>query len=124
MLKPATPPLTSLSVQELKSFVTGRIKLRFRWDDDRNDLGFAAKGSVAIQKVRHLILLPGGKSLLAFDDRGGLALHRVELGDGHVSLPVVAHVESDKCLSFDPRKNTLITTTLPYPILVCARGNG
>ena len=119
MLRPATPPLASLSAQELKSFVTGQIKLRLRWDTNRDDLGFAAKGLTRIVDARHLCLLPGGKTLLAFDNRGSVALRRVELVDGQVALPVVANFESNQgMIIFRYEQSKLLTTTSPCPVLV------
>lgn len=123
VLKPATPPLTSLSAQELKSFVTGWIKLRLRWGHDQTNLGFATKGVVGIPRVCRLMLLPGGKSLLVIDGRGGLAIRRVELELGRVFLPVVANFESDKWLTPEPGQNKLLIATSPCPILVRAQRN-
>ena len=118
VLKPATPPLTSLSAQELKGFIAGWINLRFRWEKDHTNFGFTKKGVVGIPGPCCLFLLPGGKTLLTIDDRGGLALRRIEMVDGRVSLPSVATIESDKVLVFKPGRNKLITTTSPSPILV------
>ena len=119
MLRPATPPLASLSAQELKSFVIGQIKLRLRWDTNQDDLGFAARGLARIVDVRNLCLLPGGKTLLAFDNRGSITLRRIKLVDGQVALPVVASFESDRgIIVFRHEQSKLLTTTSPCPILV------
>ena len=122
-LRSAKPPLTFLSAQELKSFVVGWIKLRFRRDNGQSDLGFSAKGLVGIPRVYRVMLLPGGKSLLAIDNRGGLALRRIELEDGQVSLPVVANIKSEEWLDFEPGQNKLLITMSPYPILVRVQRN-
>ena len=97
----ATPPLTFLSAPELHTLVTGRIKLRLRQNlRHGKDVGFAEKGLVGIGAVCNLTLLPGGKSLLAIDSRGGVTLRRIELRDGQAALPVVTNIKSDKTTSF------------------------
>lgn len=123
MVKPATPPLISLSVEELKTFVIGRTKFRFRWDKDPINRGFAAKGVAGIPGVHCLTLLPGGKSLLTINKSEGLTLRRIELDGGRASLPVVKCIEYDQCSEFGPVQDNLLTTTLPHPILVRSRGN-
>ena len=76
--------LTSLSAQELKTFVTCRVKLQLRLDKGQDNVGFAAKsfGAVSVSGQCRLILFPGGKFLLAIGYFGQLALHRIELDNG------------------------------------------
>ena len=86
-LGPATSPLASLSAQEIRTFVVDWIKLHHRWDNcsGAGD-GFAGKELVGIPGVCNLMLLPGGKSLLAIDRRGGITLYRINMADRRVSL--------------------------------------
>jgi hypothetical protein len=121
VLKTATPPPTSLSALELKNIVTGRIKLQLRWDKSETNLGFTTKGLLGIPRVCRFMLLPGGKSLLAIDNRGGLTLRRIELDHGKVSFPVVANLKSEEWLSPEPGQNKLLTTTSPCPTLIRAQ---
>ena len=118
MLRPATPPLTSLLAQELKTFVTRWAKLRLRWDTDNEDLGFNSKGLLSIPGGCRLKLLPGGKSLLVIDSRGGVSLRRIELGNGKVSLPVVTSIDSKQDAGVGLGWNQLLTTMSPCPILI------
>lgn len=121
-LRSATPPLTSLSAEELKNFVTGRVKLRLRWDKDDNENGFAAEGLIGIPGVCQLRLLPGGKFMLIIDSRGGVTLHRIKLEDGQVSLSVVANIKYDKIV-VGCGWSKLLTTVSPCPILIHKQGN-
>jgi hypothetical protein len=123
VLKTATPPPTSLTAQELKNIVTGRIKLRLRWDKGETDLGFTTKGLLGIPRACRFMLLPGGKSLLVIDNRGGLTLRRIELDHDRVSLPVVVNFKSEEWLPHEPGQNKLLTTTSPCLILVRAQRN-
>ena len=124
-LRSATPPLTSLSAQELKSFVTGRVKLRLRWDKGDDENGFAAKHLIGIPGVRQLRLLPGGKSVLVIDNYGGVALHRIEFKDDKVFLPLVANVnlECDQEAIVMAMRSELLTAMSPYPIFIHRLGN-
>jgi len=117
----ATPPLTSLSAQELKTFVTGRVKLRLRWDKDDGD--FVTNGLVGISGVCELRLLPGGKSMVVVGNRGGVTLRRIELEDGQVSLPVVANVNYEQKIIIGVGWSKLLTAMSPCPILVHKQGN-
>ena len=94
MLKLATPPLTSLSAHELKTLVTGRIKLRLRLKNGYHDRGFIIKGNV------------------------GITLRRIELRDRLVPLPIVANIESNQQVAFGLGRSKLLTTMEPCPILV------
>ena len=87
-LRSATPPLSCLSAQELKTFVAGRVKLRLRWDKDHSN--FFAKGLFGIHGVCEFRLLPGGKSVIVISGCGGVMLRRIELEDSQASPPVVA----------------------------------
>jgi hypothetical protein len=128
VLRPATPPLTSLSTPELKTLVTGFVKMRIRWGKvsgprcskrfDEN--GLAAKGVIGMPGVREFRLLPGGKSLIVIDNRGGMTLRRITLEGGQASLPVVASVERDKRRTMGSW-NRLLTAMSPCPILVHER---
>jgi len=121
--KSATPPLTSLSVHELKTFVIGRIKLRLLWDRGDEENGFATMGLIGVPEVCELKLLPGGKSVLVINGRGGVTLRRIELEDGQVSLPVVANVEYDQGIIAGLGWNKLLTAMSPSPVLVHRQGN-
>ena len=114
MLRSATPPLPSLSAQELKTFVTGRVKLRLRWNKDAKENDFAAMGLVEVPGVEDLRLLPGGKSMLIMSHCEGATLRRVKFEDGRVSLPVVA--KFPRSLSTFWRWQ-LLTAMSPCPIL-------
>ena len=122
-LKSATPPLTSLSAQELKTFVTGRVKLRLRWDKGDNENGLITKGLTGIPGMRGFNLLPGGKSLLVVGDRGDVTLWRIELEGGHVSLPVVANIKYDQRIIVGPGWSKLLVAMSPCPILIHKQGN-
>ena len=116
-LRVATPPLSSLSVKELKTFVVGWAKLRRRFNDSNKNLDFAAKGVTEIPGLNSLILLPGGRSLLAINSHEGYTtLCRVELEDGQASLPVVANIKFSERM--DSWRRRLLTTTSPCPLLV------
>ena len=117
-LRSAIPPLTSLSTQELKTFVTRRAKLRLRWGKDDGENGLVTKGLVGIFGIRMLWLLPGGRSVLVIDNRRGLTLRRVELDDGRASLPIVANIEYDQEAIAGPEWFTLLTVMSPCPILI------
>ena len=123
-LGPATSPLTSFSAQEIRTFVVNWIKLHHRWDN-RSGAGssFAAKDLVGIPGVCNLMLLPGGKSIVAIDRRGGIALYRINMADRRVSLSIVANIKSDQGMLFGPGRNKLLTTMLPCPILVHGQRN-
>ena len=113
----ATPPLSSLSVKELKTLVVGWAKLRRRFNDSNKNLDFAAKGVTEIPGLNSLILLPGGRSLLAINSHEGYTtLCRVELEDGQASLPVVANIKFSERM--DSWRRRLLTTTSPCPLLV------
>lgn len=119
VLKPATPPLASLSTRELKTLVTGRARLRLRMENGHDNLGFAAKGLITIPARCDLILLPGGKHLLVIQYNGAIALRRIELKDGQVSLPVVTDIKSKGKLDLRTCGwSKLLTTMSPCPILV------
>jgi hypothetical protein len=125
VLKPAIPPLASLSTEDIKTFVIGRMKLRHRFSNDNENLGFAAKGATEIPGVCDLMLLPGGRSLLAIKyDEGDVTLHRIGLEDGQASLPVTANIG----LGARPERmylwNKLLITISPCPVLVHFRGDG
>ena len=113
------PPLTSLSTQELKTFVTGRAKLRLRWDkrDYQIKKDFAAKSLIRIPGVRRLRLLPGGKSVLVIDSRDEVALHRIEFKGNQVSLSLVVNIKCDRAVVM-ARQSELLTAMSPCPILV------
>ena len=119
------PPLTSLSTQELKTFVTGRAKLRLRWDkrDYQIKKDFAAKSLIRIPGVRRLRLLPGGKSVLVIDNHGNVALHRIEFKDDQVSLPFVANLKCDQEAIVAAGQSELLTAMSPCPFLVHRLGN-
>ena len=121
MLKPATPPLASMSAQELKTFVTGRAKLRLRLKNGANDLGFAARGVTAIPGICIPMLLPGGKLLLAMDYSEGTTLRRIELEDGQASLPIVSNVKLGQRMSLGAESCQLFITMSPHPIFVHVR---
>ena len=122
-LRLATPLPTSLSAPELQTLVTGRIKLPLHQDLKRGkDVGFTVKGLVGIDAICNLTLLPGGKSLLAIDSRGGVTLRRIELRDGQAALSVVANIKSDQTTSFGVGWRKSLTAMSPCPILVHARG--
>ena len=124
-LRSATPPLTSLSVQELKTFVTGRVKLRLRWDkrDYQIKKDFTAKSLIRIPGVRRLRLLPGGKSVLVIDNHRSVALHRIEFKDDQVSLPLVANLKCDQETIIAIRQSELFTAMSPCPFHVHRLGN-
>ena len=124
-LRPATPPLTSLSAQELKTFVTGRVKLRLRWDkrDHQIKKDFATKSLVGVSGVPQLRLLPGGKSVLVIDNHGNVALHRIEFKDDQVSLPFVANLKCDQEAIVAAGQSELLTAMSPCPFLVHRLGN-
>jgi hypothetical protein len=67
--------------------------------------------------------LPGGKSVLVIDNRGGVTLRRIELEDDRVSLPIVANIEYDQRIISGPWWSKLLTVMLPCPILVHRQGN-
>ena len=121
-LRTATPALTSLSTQELKTFVTGLVKLRLRWDKDGNENGFAAKSTTGVPGISELKLLPGGKSVLFIDSRGGVEMRRIKLEDGQVSLPLVANIKYDQKTTFGTGRSRLLTATSPCPILIHIQG--
>ena len=68
------------------------------------------------------MLLPGGKSLLIIDNRGGVTLRRVKMEDSEVSLPVVANIEPDQNVTFGPGRRRLLTTMTPCPMLIHTQG--
>jgi len=116
----ATPPLASLSVHELKAFVTRWDKLRLRWNRDDGTRGFAAKGVVRFSAVEDVWLLPGGRSLLVIGN-SEVRLCRIELEDDRFSLSVVAKLRLrggrvDKW-------SELFIAMVPYPILIHKSGN-
>lgn len=121
-LRSATPALTSLSAQKLRTFVTGLIKLRLRWNKGGNETDFAAKGLVGVPGVCELRLLPGGESVIFINGRGGVTLRRIKLEDGQVSLPVVADIKYDQRVVVGPGWSRLLTSTSPCPILVHKQG--
>ena len=119
MLRPATPPLTSLCTQELKAFVIRRVRLRIRWDNGCKDIGYTTKGVVEVPGLFRFMLLPGGKFLLIIDNEGALTLRRIELKDGQVSIPIVATFEFNQGrLMQGVGRDKLLTTTSPSPIFV------
>lgn len=121
ILRPAIPPLTSLSAQELKAFVARRVKLRARWDNGCNEPNHTTKALVGIYGLYRFVVLPGGKFLLVIDNDGGVSLRRIELGpvDGQGSLPVVASFESYRGHpATGLERSKLLTTTLPHSIFV------
>ena len=122
-LRSAVPPLTSLSTQELKTFMTGRAKLRLRWGKDEGENRFAAKGLVEVSGIRRLWLLPGGKSALIIDHHGGVTLHRVELDDSRASLPIVANIRYGQGVDTSGFEwNKLLAAMSPCPIFVHNQG--
>jgi hypothetical protein len=123
-LKSATPPLASLSAQEIRAFVVDWIKLRHRWDDRSGaGSGFAAKGFTGIPGECNFMLLPGGKSVLAIDRRGSITLYRINMADRYFTLSAVAHGGSFRGRFFGPGRNKLLTAMSPCPILVHGKGN-
>lgn len=122
-LRSATPPLISLSAQELKTFVTCWVKLRLRWDKRDDENGFVEKGLIELPGVNELRLMPGGRSVLVIGSRGGVTMRRIELDDGQVSLPVVASVKYDQKIIVGLGWNKLLTAISPCPILVHRQGN-
>ena len=114
MLRSATPPLASLSAQELKTFVTRRTRLRLRWDKDAKEDDFAAMGLVEFHGVEDLRLLPGGKSMLVISNFEGATLCRIEMHEDRVSLPVVAKLPRNRSA---PQQWQLLTAMSPCPIL-------
>ena len=123
VLGPATPPLTCLSAQDLKTFVTGWVKLRLRWNEDDDGSDFVAKGLIGIPGVHELRLLPGGKTVLVINNHGGIALHRIELKDDQVSLPIVANLRYDQRVTAEPRWNKLLIAMSPCPVLIHRQEN-
>ena len=121
-LRTATPTLTSLSTQELKTFVTGVVKLRLRWDKEGDELGFAAKAVIGVPGISELKLLPGGKSLLFIDGRGGVEMCRIKLEVGQVSLPRAANIKYDQKTVFGTGWSRLLTAMSPCPILIHTLG--
>ena len=121
-LRFATPPLTSLSARKLKTLATGWVKLRLRWDKDGSENDFVAKGLTAIHRADRLWLLPGGKSVLTIDNRGGVTLRRIELEDNQISLPIVTNVKHDQWTDGVAGRGVLLTTMSPCPILVHRQG--
>ena len=122
VLRPATPPLTFLSAQELQTLVIARMKLRLCWKN--GDDGFTAEGHAGIPGVRRIILLPGGRSLLSIDNHGGVALRRIELGDsqGSLTLPIIASCQTDQNVTFGAGRNHLLSTMSPCPIPLHSQG--
>jgi hypothetical protein len=118
VLKPATPPLTSMSAKELKTFVTGRTKLRLRLKNGPNNHGFAARGVTVIPGICIPMLLPGGKHLLSMDYCEGTTLRRIELEDGQASLPVVARIKLDQQMLLGAESCQLFLTMSPHPIFL------
>lgn len=119
----AQPRLRSLpSAQELKTFVTGLVKLRLRLSEHDNGIRFTAMGLVGIPGVCQLRLLPGGKSLLFIDGRGGVTLCQIKLECGQVSPPVVTNIKYDQRIIFGTGWSRLLTATAPCPILVHKQG--
>ena len=100
----------------MKTFVTGRVKLRLRWDNDNSD--FTAKGLAEITGKCELWLLPGGKSVAVIDNRGGVTLRRIELEDGQVSLPIVANINHEEKDITGLGWSKLLTAMSPCPILI------
>ena len=86
--------LASLSTEDIKTFVIGRMKLRRHFNDGNKNLGFAAESTAEIPGMCDLMLLPGGRSLLIINDDEGdaVTLHRIELEDDQASLPVAANI--------------------------------
>jgi hypothetical protein len=118
-LKPATPPLSSLSVQELQTFVMGQAKLRRRFNEGYKNLGFTAEGVTEIPGRCTIMLLPGGRSLLAVNSKGGnMTLHRIRLEDGQASLPVAARINVGERVSDGILWKRLLTATSPCPVLI------
>lgn len=125
ILKPATPPLTSLSTQELKTFATSRAKFRLCFNNGINDFVFAAERPIRVPMVQNLLLLPGGKSVLAMGCAGTVTLCRIGLEGGQASLSVMAKIGFGRKRpsgALGPSK--LITTTSPCPIFVYDHDNG
>ena len=123
VLRPATPPLIHLSAQESKTFVTGWVRLRLRWNKGDNENDFVAKGLLGISGVKKLLLLPGGKTVRVIGDYGSVSLYRIELKDGRASLPIVANLKYDQRVIFGPKWNKLLTATSPCPILIRRQGD-
>ena len=118
-LRVATPPLSSLSVQELQTFVMGRAKLRRRFNEGDKNLDFAAKGVAHIPGRCDFLLLPGGRSLLAINSKGGnMTLHKIRLEDGQASLPVAARIKLGERVPDGVSWRMLLTATSPYPVLI------
>ena len=115
----ATPPLASLSVQELKAFVTGWDKLRLRWNRDDRANVFAAKGLVGFSAIENVWLLPGGRFLLVIS-KSKMKLCQIKLDNGRFSLPVAAKFRFGGEV---PRCSELLTAMSPCPILIYWSGN-
>jgi hypothetical protein len=113
----AMPPLTSLSTKELKTLVINRAKLCRGFSNDHNNFGFAAQGITRVPRVCNILLMPGGKSLLAIDNEG-VTLYRIGLEGDRASLSVRASVKFSQRTGFGVGRSTLITTASPCPILV------
>lgn len=122
-LRAATPALPSLTAQELKTFVTGIIKLRLRWDNDSDENRFAEKGVIGVPGACELKLLPGGRSVIFIDGHGVVKMCRIQLRGGQVSLPVVANIKYDQRTIFGPGWSRLLTAMSPCPILVHKQGS-
>ena len=118
-LRSATPPLISLSTQELKTFVINRVKLRHIWDREEYGYGFTTKGLVKFSALENIWLLPGGKSLL-ITGSCRVTLCRINLEDGQFSLPVVASLPYGTVAI---RWGKLLTAMSPSPILLYKQEN-
>ena len=124
VLKPTTPPLASLSTEDIETCVIGRMKLLRRFNDGNNNLDFAAEVATEIPGICDLILLPGGRSLPAISDQDDAVLHRIGLEDGQASLPVAANIKLGGRPEYTFVWNKLLVTMSPCPVLICFRGGG
>lgn len=99
----------------------GRVRLHRRFNAGNKNLGFAAQGATEILGIHNLMLLPGGKSLLAINNsasEGNTTLRRIRLEGGRASLPVAASIKLGERMTFGFLWRKLLITTSPCPVLV------
>jgi len=118
-LRTATPPLASLSAQELQTFVINRVKLCHIWDRDEYEYNFTTRGLVKFSPLEGIWLLPGGKSLVVVGYHE-VTLCRIKFEDGQFSLPVVASLPYGLVVTGSCE---LLTAMSPSPILLFKQEN-
>ena len=90
-----------------------------------NDFVFTAERPIRVPIVQNLLLLPGGKSVLAMGCAGTVTLCRIGLEGDQASLSAIAKIGFGRKRpsgALGPSK--LITTTSPCPIFVYDHDNG